>query len=338
MKRILFSMIVLVLAIAAGAQTLSITTGSGTKTYDAADITSSSPATFSNGTTMTIRYPSSLDIRSDVTLAPGSTSVSDLDYRVADFQTKLDTTDVSVGATQFQALSNNERYTDITNTSRTNAAAINSASSTEAVALGPYDTLKIMANGSTSFDNHNAGDENVYTVEVERYHVVTIEETLEDLEGTADANFTLNLTLVPPEGNTMPEGGLDILYNDTTLHFGPDATLETLPADGTVTTLILPEGWALVMNQPSSGGYLTQKYTITSAGGTASIVEGETASVVVSNDTAVVIQNLYYLPPPTGTLEDPGESVPLLIAIVLIMAGGVGATYVYRKKDEFVEK
>ena len=36
------------------AQTLSITTGSGTKTYDAADLTSSSPATFSNGTTMTI--------------------------------------------------------------------------------------------------------------------------------------------------------------------------------------------------------------------------------------------------------------------------------------------
>ena len=36
------------------AQTLSITTGSGTKTYNASDVTSSSPATFSNGTTMTI--------------------------------------------------------------------------------------------------------------------------------------------------------------------------------------------------------------------------------------------------------------------------------------------
>lgn len=292
----------------------------------------------SNGTTMTIRYPSSLDIRSDVTLAPGSASVSDLDYRVADFQTKLDTTDVSVGGTQFQTLSNNERYTEITNTSRTNAADINSASATEAVALGPYDTLKVMANATTSFDNHNASDENVYTVELERYHVVTIEETLEDLEGTADANFTLNLTLVPPEGNTMPEGGLDILYNDTTLHFGPEATLENLPADGTMSTLVLPEGWTLVMNQPSSGGYLTQKYTITSAGGTASIVEGETASVVVSNDTAVVIQNLYYLPPPTGTLADPGESVPLLIAIILIMVGGAGAAYGYRKKDEFIEQ
>ena len=290
----------------------------------------------SNGTTMTIRYPSSLDIRSDVTLAPGSSAVSDLDYRVADFQTKLDTTDVSVGATQFQTLSNNTRYKDITNTSRTNAADINSASATEAVALGPYDTLKIMANGSTSFDNHNAGDENVYTVKVERYHVVTIEETLEDLEGTADANFTLNLTLTPPAGDSMPEGGLDVFYNDTTLHFGPNATLENLPADGAVSSLVLPEGWTLAMSQPSANGYLTQKYTITPDGGTASIVEGETASLVVSGDMAVTIQSLYYLPPPTGTLEDPGESVPLLIAIVLIMVGGAGAAYVYRKKDEFV--
>ena len=290
----------------------------------------------SDGTTMTIRYPTSLDIRSDVTLAPGSTSVSDLNYRVADFQTKLDTTDVSVGASQFQTLSNSARYTDITNTSRTNATAINSASATEAVALGPYDTLKIMANGSTSFDNHNAGDENVYTVKVERYHVVTIEETLEDLEGTADANFTLNLTLTPPAGDSMPEGGLDVFYNDTTLHFGPNATLENLPADGAVSSLVLPEGWTLAMSQPSANGYLTQKYTITPDGGTASIVEGETASLVVSGDMAVTIQSLYYLPPPTGTLEDPGESVPLLIAIVLIMVGGAGAAYVYRKKDEFV--
>lgn len=290
----------------------------------------------SDGTTMTIRYPASLNIRSDVTLAPGSTSVSDLDYRVADFQTKLDTTDVSVGATQFQTLSNNTRYKDITNTSRTNAADINSASATEAVALGPYDTLKIMANGSTSFDNHNAGDENVYTVEVERYHVVTFEETLEDLEGTADANFTLNLTLTPPAGASMPEDGLDVFYNDTTLHFGPNATLENLPADGSVSFLVLPEGWTLTLSQPSSNGYLTQKYTITPTGGTASIVEGETASLVVSGDMAVTIQNLYYLPPPTGILEDTGESVPLLIAIVLIMCGGAGIAYVYRKKDEFV--
>ena len=291
----------------------------------------------SNGTTMTIRYPSSLDIRSDVMLAPGSSAVDDLDYRVADFRTKQDTTDVSVGATQFHTLSDNNRYTNITNnTSWTNAAAINSASTADAVALGPYDTLKVMANATTSFDNHNTGDENVYTVDVERYHVVTVEETLEDLEGTADANFTLALTLTPPAGGSMPEGGLDVFYNDTTLHFGPNATLENLPADGTVSSLVLPEGWTLAMSQPSANGYLTQKYTITPTGGTASIVEGETASLVVSGDMAVTIQNLYYLPPPTGILEDTGGSVTLLIAIVLIVCGGAGIAYVYRKKDEFV--
>ena len=42
------------LTIAAGAQTLSITTESGTKSYSAADLTSTSPVTFSNGSTMTV--------------------------------------------------------------------------------------------------------------------------------------------------------------------------------------------------------------------------------------------------------------------------------------------
>ena len=54
MRRIVSILIALVLTIAAGAQTVKITTNSGTKTYDAANVTSSSPATFSNGTSMTI--------------------------------------------------------------------------------------------------------------------------------------------------------------------------------------------------------------------------------------------------------------------------------------------
>lgn len=54
MRRIVSIMTALVLTIAAGAQTLKITTNSGTKTYDTSNVTSSSPATFSNGTSMTI--------------------------------------------------------------------------------------------------------------------------------------------------------------------------------------------------------------------------------------------------------------------------------------------
>ena len=54
MKKTLTILIALMLTMAAGAQTLSITTASGTTSYSAADLTSSTPVSFSNGTTMTI--------------------------------------------------------------------------------------------------------------------------------------------------------------------------------------------------------------------------------------------------------------------------------------------
>jgi hypothetical protein len=54
MKKTLTILIALMLTIAAEAQTLSITTASGTTSYSAADLTSSTPVSFSNGTTMTI--------------------------------------------------------------------------------------------------------------------------------------------------------------------------------------------------------------------------------------------------------------------------------------------
>ena len=54
MKRILFSVIALVLTIAATGQTLKITTSSGTKEYQASQVTESSPATFTGGTTLTV--------------------------------------------------------------------------------------------------------------------------------------------------------------------------------------------------------------------------------------------------------------------------------------------
>ena len=54
MKRILFSVIVLVLTIAAAGQTLKVTTSSGTKEYQASQVTANSPASFTGGTTLTV--------------------------------------------------------------------------------------------------------------------------------------------------------------------------------------------------------------------------------------------------------------------------------------------
>ena len=54
MKQLLLSVIALVLTIAATGQTLKITTSSGTKEYQASQVTESSPATFTGGTTLTV--------------------------------------------------------------------------------------------------------------------------------------------------------------------------------------------------------------------------------------------------------------------------------------------
>ena len=54
MKQLLLSVIALMLTIAATGQTLKITTSSGTKEYQASQVTENSPATFSGGNTLTI--------------------------------------------------------------------------------------------------------------------------------------------------------------------------------------------------------------------------------------------------------------------------------------------
>lgn len=54
MRRTLLSIIALVLAIAAWGQTLKITTSSGTKEYQASQVTDNQPATFTGGTTLTV--------------------------------------------------------------------------------------------------------------------------------------------------------------------------------------------------------------------------------------------------------------------------------------------
>ena len=102
-------------------------------------------------------------------------------------------------------------------------------------------------------------------------------------------------------------------------------------------TLILPEGWTLILNQPSNGSYQTLGYTLTPTGGTASDVEGETATVAVSADTAVVIRNWYYLPPPTG-LEDGQANLSLVLLAFVVLCGGSCGIYLFRKKDVFIEE
>ena len=124
------------------------------------------------GDNLIIRYPASLDIRADVTTLDGAV-IDDLGYQVADYQTKAITTGIE-DASQYAKLSDNNLYTNITNTSdKTNAKAVNDASNADTVTLGKHDTFQLIANGTSTFDNSAAEDKNVYDTHLQKRYEVT---------------------------------------------------------------------------------------------------------------------------------------------------------------------
>ena len=80
MRRTLFSILVLLLTIAAEAQTLKITTSSNTYSFSATEMTENSPATFSNGSTVTINGTTiNLSDITSMTVGDESSSSTDVD-------------------------------------------------------------------------------------------------------------------------------------------------------------------------------------------------------------------------------------------------------------------
>ncbi len=78
MKHTLLSIITILLTMATGAQTLNITASGVTKSYSAADLTSYSPVTFSNGTMMTVGTDSyTISDITNMTVSTGSSTEID---------------------------------------------------------------------------------------------------------------------------------------------------------------------------------------------------------------------------------------------------------------------
>lgn len=124
------------------------------------------------GDNLIIRYPASLDIRADVTTLNGGV-IDDLAYQVADYQTNSITTGIE-DVSQYAKLSDNNLYTNITNTTRkTNAKAVNDESAADTVTVGKHDTFQLIANGTSTYDNSAADDKNVYDTHLQkRYEVI----------------------------------------------------------------------------------------------------------------------------------------------------------------------
>ena len=162
-----------------------------------------------SGSNMIIRYPAALDIRLDVK--------TDADYNVypfsvADYQTKTFATALSDGGVQYTKLSDASVYTDITNqTGKTNARTVNAMR----MPLTAYDTLRIQANGTSSFDNSgysDRGHQNSDVYAVDKYTAYPVTWLDEDGETElAKAEYVPGEEPVYPNGT--PEKESDAQYD-----------------------------------------------------------------------------------------------------------------------------
>lgn len=149
------------------------------------------------GDNLIIRYPASLDIRADVTTKDDKTTVEHFVCRAADFQTKAITTGVE-DASQYEKLSDNNLYTEITNTNQTNAnEAVNSQS--DELPLIPGETYQIIANGTSTFDNSAKGDSDVYSTNKK------VRVTWANDDGSVLKTENVDLNTVPEFGEENPK-------------------------------------------------------------------------------------------------------------------------------------
>ena len=149
------------------------------------------------GDNLIIRYPASLDIRADVTTKDDNTTVEHFVCRAADFKTKAITTGIE-DASQFEKLSDNNLYTEITNTDKTNAnEAVNNQS--DELPLIPGETYQIIANGTSTFDNSAEGDSDVYSTNKK------VRVTWANDDGSVLKTENVDLNTVPEFGEENPK-------------------------------------------------------------------------------------------------------------------------------------
>ena len=176
---------------------------------------------------MVIRYPASLDIRADITTPE---SVSDLDFVLADYMTKTETQGVSDGPIQYGTFDAGRNYIGISDiASKTNAMDINTEY--EVLPLSENDTLQILAKGTSTYNNSNPGDNEVYSVNVDRkYKVKFVDE-----DGTVLETQTLSEGEMPEYSKGLPTKAPDDDYIYTFAGWTPELTAVTENAKYTVT-------------------------------------------------------------------------------------------------------
>ena len=183
-----------------------------------------------SGDNMVIRYPSMLDIRLDITTQDEDTSFDDVSFQVADYMTNTMTTALSDGENQYDPdKSSSSNYTAITsNTSKTNASTINGYDSSYTVPLSSHDTLQIMANGSSTYDNSASGDPDVYSINKMVYVNTIVEGQFRSEDGDVETYLPY---VMDQEGTVKQTSEMEEEVSYTSIH-GIDADAEEETGNG----------------------------------------------------------------------------------------------------------
>lgn len=197
-------------------------------------------------------------------------------------------------------------------------------------------------------DNLTTGtdDQIVYYYNVENLPV-TIRETVDGIYSYSGDKFDLTLTLTPPDdidSEALPE---TISLNEETTASKQDnnsyiAVISNKEGNGERTSLSIPFGYTLKVSSSAVGKPYYEEPIMKYAQGedpdatTGTAFTSDTGLSITQN-TDILIHNICNEIPITG-IQRHKNAVMIILVVLVTLAGCAGAVYVYRKKDEFVEK
>lgn len=189
-------------------------------------------------------------------------------------------------------------------------------------------------------------DQIVYYYNVENLPV-TIRETVDGIYSYSGDKFDLTLTLTPPDdidSEALPE---TISLNEETTASKQDnnsyiAVISNKEGNGEKTSLSIPFGYTLKVSSSAVGKSYYEEPIMKYAQGedpdatTGTAFTSDTGLSITQN-TDILIHNICNEIPITG-IQRHKNAVMIILVVLVTLAGCAGAAYVYRKKDEFVEK
>ena len=175
---------------------------------------------------------------------------------------------------------------------------------------------------------------------------VTLRETVSGSFSNDDDTFSITLILIPPE--EIDTGSLadmiDLGNNITATKQADNTYVSTINKEGdsSITSLRIPYGYTLNVSSVATKNNYYETPVMKYAQGEAPDATTGTeftadTDLSITQNTDILIHNVCNEIPITG-IQHHKNTVSILLAVLVTLAGCAGVAFIYRKKDEFVEQ